>query len=672
MEPQNQSYYLIGISSSCQQQQRASKQACLPRAVTAAAYAECMRLAAKRRLQQPAAVVERPSKLARSFGSVASEYGGAACAAPFAEKAAAAAAKAYAMAAAEAEENRAAATQRFQTWVECIRQRSAAATLKRVLFRRPETKVALALHRIRRRSAAATLKRACRRLVAHDAVVLRNLQEQQADPSSATREEWSKRSHLPHVKQALDAMLQMLSRVCCRRIAAAGPRRPWRHDNNNDEDNSHDKTAVAVIDPLRLLRAYQQEGRRVDFAEAFFLAKFTAPAAAGAAASNLKPTAAHDAAHDAARLELNNAMAGLGELPHRFSMLTAAQRTQLKAAAGRLVTAYTNIIGELKTKTDGGGEVSLANALAYEIAMAAFSDMCRQHTHRVVNTKEREDGLLQALLLHTNQGSKASAMQAIINLLLLELVQSLDRMLKRSRVVEAVKLAVPVYHTRLKERMVDMLVAQETQIGKIAAHLVQKLGELLRILGGEPIPSALLERMRIVFVESLSSTSDREMRLAAFASAGTLMLYRQIIMMAAQQHASEHDEVHKDAALHIYAAVVRSDAAALNAPVLERAAIDSALKIIAANRVSLHVPLLRPLCLPILTQVDVGIDAWQVVRVGLCNGHTGVAAHLLYEAMASMKLAGKFSESRHSPILAIGKVDALIESPMRALEVSQS
>jgi hypothetical protein len=506
-----------------------------------------------------------------------------------------------------------------QAHLQIIRRRSAVATLRRA-FARPA-----------KARAAIIIQRAFRRFISTEGIkaVLSNLIAQDADPSRKTRAQWMARAHLPNVRRAIKALMRMLSRVCCRRIMvcispSAGammkvqrgkqPMQPMQQKQQQKQKQKKqmqhpesEMISTGECDKRSLL--YSKQACPVLFAEAFFIAHHVEAStesesnAAGDAFS-LDPLSKSFGIPQ--KQELNYAVKLLGRSPDRFSMLTSAQRCELSVAGERLVRCYKLTLTTLMQKQP---TLSIETAVHYEIALAAYCDLCQVY----IATSP-----LSASLANETE------LQCIINRLLLEMTQSLDRMLKRGRIIAAAIAAAPYYNGESAAKtMQTIITTQEDQIGRIVPHLGKKLSELMRILGGEPMPTPLLHRIQTGLIAVMSSlTSVKEVRLAAFAIIKTLI-----------RHATAHHSVaYKAAASHIYAAAVRLDAVS-SAPLSQDMAL-AATAVLASNTALLLLP-----------QFDVAsdeacgggggikVDVWDVIRTNLRLRQTGVAAYLLIDAM---------------------------------------
>ena len=141
--------------------------------------------------------------------------------------------------------------------------------------------------------------------------------------------------------QALQDMLRMLSRVCCKRIGCA---------------------------EAGLMCA-------MTFADAFFVANYTAAPTDRIGASSRIGGA------EGARIELRRAVADLGASPDRFSSLGSESIVELKGVGKRLVTHYNDVVCALKCDCP----ISLDAALRYEISLAEFgathAKLCRNNAN---------------------------------------------------------------------------------------------------------------------------------------------------------------------------------------------------------------------------------------------------------------------------------------------------
>ena len=467
-------------------------------------------------------------------------------------------------------------------------------------------------------------------------------------------------------KDGVLPLLQMLSRLCCRQIASKMPEiaEALANDNEdaNDANNYHNinnndqinlilsSTTTTLKDAQVALRKsvaqpYAQNVFLLNahelcpnvFVDAFFI---STPFFGGDDSAMMKEATYYDDKKPISKkakneAELKEAALALSASPiDRFHMLTSTQRETLGKSGNRLVMCYNDLLKEiLRIRCNAGDgcriEVTFDTALKYEIALAAFHDMHREHhTHpryrcvsavtrhrrsidemrrfpkrqKTAPKKEEDRGTTSSMITTTS-------LQSVIDIMLGEIASALQRVLKRARVIKAAKNIVT---SSRKDELTRVIALQEEQLCRLTQHVFKKIKEIMRILGAEPLPMRLLEHLQHALVMALSTgTSVLKTRHAAFGIVQTIVLYGR----------AHNNDAFKDAGAFIYAAAVRADPDAT----------PHALQKVA------HVPVIivdSHSVLPNLSNEEIAVDAWRVLLTSFQHGNTGAAALLIADVIS--------------------------------------
>lgn len=378
------------------------------------------------------------------------------------------------------------------------------------------------------------------------AATLARMRAHKGDPCTQTAAEWSVGIEVK--KDALRRVMRMLSRVCCRRI---------RVSTGMDAAETALLMGPHICNPMC----------PVAFADAFFIAHDPPP----------PPAPPTDAAwRETVRIELHSAVASMAAATDRFLQLPPDQQTAFRAVGARLAQSYKTLLAELDAPQ---GQPSLRAALDYELAVASFRMVYRQFTHAAPCGHD---------LFADDEPEELTGLQAGINALLREIAHSLDRMVKRTRVLMAIRRGP-------RTTQQTMRAPQEQQMAKLVHHVHAKLHELARVMDTLPLPAPLVQRLREALCGALSVT-QREKRTREAA----LLVVETLISHAKAQPVATSLPFFDAAACILAAADTRPDIsldALIHAP-------------------ALHID-------------DIAVDAWDVVATALRRNNTGAAAFLL-------------------------------------------
>jgi hypothetical protein len=401
-------------------------------------------------------------------------------------------------------------------------------------------------------------------------------------------------------KEGVLPLLQMLSRLCCRKIEL------------RMAEIVADSVLSVAVPNINLLNAH--EFCPNVFVDAFFISS-------SFFADHQRHTKTFGAPSKKEE-DLKEAALALAASPiDRFHMLTPYQREKLVVGGKRLVMCYNDVLKEVFRSLLYDGvriiELTVETALKYEIALASFHDMHREHhTHpRCYNTVQsglninemRRHPQRKRNKKNATEYEETTSLQSAIDVTLGEIASTLQRTLKRTRVIEAAKTTISVSR---KHELVRVIALQEEQISRLVQHISKKIKEMVYILGVEPLPWRLLDHLRHVLVMALSTgSSELKTRHAAFGVVKTVVLYGR----------SHNNDAFKDAGAFIYAAAIRADPNA-TAEAIQKVA---------------HVPFTSPnLVLPNIKKDEMTVDAWRVLLTSFQQGNTGAAAYLIADVIS--------------------------------------